>query len=49
MTDPKARKVIVVESTYLPSYVKDEIAKSLFEHLKVRRRKLEPFRIWDRS
>jgi actin-related protein 10 len=35
MTDPKARKVIVVENTFLPAYVKDEIAKSLFENLKV--------------
>lgn len=35
MTDPKARKVIVVENTYLPSYIKDEIAKALFDNLKV--------------
>ncbi|KAK8849491.1 hypothetical protein IAR55_004825 [Kwoniella newhampshirensis] len=35
MTDPKSRKVIVVENTFLPTYVKEHIARALFENLKV--------------
>lgn len=35
MTDAKSRKVIILENTYLPSFVKDAIAEVLFENLKV--------------
>jgi actin-related protein 10 len=35
MTDPKSRKVIVIENTYLPAWVKEHIAEALFENLKV--------------
>lgn len=35
MTDPKARKVIVLENTFLPRYVKEHIAQALFDNLKV--------------
>lgn len=38
MSDPKARKVIVLENTFLPQFVKEQIAKALFENLKVSRR-----------
>jgi actin-related protein 10 len=36
MTDAKSRKVIVVENTFLPTYVKDAIAKALFDNFRVR-------------
>jgi actin-related protein 10 len=35
MTDAKSRKVIILENTFLPVYVKDAIAKGLFENLRV--------------
>ena len=35
MTDSKSRKVIILENTYLPAYVKEHIAQALFENLKV--------------
>lgn len=35
MSDPKARKVIVMENTFLPQFVKEQIARALFENLKV--------------
>ncbi|WVR08245.1 hypothetical protein IAU60_005292 [Kwoniella sp. DSM 27419] len=35
MTDPKARKVIIVENTYLPNYVKEHIARVLFDNLQI--------------
>lgn len=35
MTDSKSRKVIVLENTYLPAYVKEHFAQALFENLKV--------------
>ncbi|WWD20116.1 hypothetical protein CI109_104591 [Kwoniella shandongensis] len=35
MTDPKSRKVIVVENTFLPTYVKEHLARTLFDNLKV--------------
>ncbi|EIW71696.1 hypothetical protein TREMEDRAFT_28085 [Tremella mesenterica DSM 1558] len=35
MTDSKARKVIVLENTYLPSYVKDHLVRVLFDNLRV--------------
>lgn len=35
LTDGKARKVIVIESTFLPQFVKEEIARALFDNLKV--------------
>jgi actin-related protein 10 len=34
--DPKARKVIVLENTFMPSYIKEDIAQALFDNLKVR-------------
>ena len=36
LTDPKSRKVIIVEHPLLPLYVKDMIAAALFENLQVR-------------
>jgi hypothetical protein len=35
LTDPKSRKVIVIEHPLLPLYVKDILAKILFENLQV--------------
>ncbi|CAK5269334.1 unnamed protein product, partial [Mycena citricolor] len=35
LTDPKARKVIIVEHPLLPLYIKDMIARILFENLQV--------------
>ncbi len=35
MTDPKSRKVIVTENTFLPTFVKDHIARVLFDNLQV--------------
>ena len=35
MTDAKSRKVIVVENTYLPAFVKEHFAQALFDNLKV--------------
>ncbi|KAK7033266.1 actin-related protein 10 [Favolaschia claudopus] len=35
LTDPKARKVILVEHALLPLYIKDMIARILFENLQV--------------
>lgn len=40
LTDPKARKVILAEHPLLPIYVKDMIARILFENLQVLRRTL---------
>lgn len=36
LTDPKSRKVIIIEHPLLPVYVKDIFAKILFENLQVR-------------
>ncbi|KAJ7170808.1 fungal-specific actin related protein [Mycena crocata] len=36
LTDPKARKVIIVEHPLLPLYIKDMMARILFENLQVR-------------
>jgi hypothetical protein len=36
LTEPKSRKVIIVEHPLLPVYVKDILAKILFENLQVR-------------
>lgn len=36
MSDPKARKVIVIENPLLPTRVKEMIARVLFENLQVR-------------
>jgi hypothetical protein len=44
MTDPKARKVIVLENTFLPRYVKEHIAQVLFDNLKVGLRLSRPRR-----
>jgi actin-related protein 10 len=35
LTDPKSRKVIIIEHPLLPVYVKEIIAKVLFENLQV--------------
>jgi actin-related protein 10 len=35
MTDAKSRKVIILESTFMPTYVKDAIAQALFDNLRV--------------
>ena len=35
LTDPKSRKMIIVEQPLLPLYVKDMIASVLFENLQV--------------
>ncbi|KAI0252628.1 fungal-specific actin related protein [Lactifluus subvellereus] len=35
LTDPKSRKVIIIEHPLLPVYVKDTLAKILFENLQV--------------
>ena len=35
LTDPKSRKVIVIEHPLLPVYVKEILAKILFENLQV--------------
>lgn len=35
MTDPKARKVIVIENAFLPTFVKAHIARVLFDILRV--------------
>lgn len=37
MTDSKSRKVIIVENTYLPSYVKEQLSQTLFDNLKASR------------
>ena len=34
MIDSKSRKVIIVESTFLPSFVKERIVRALFDNLK---------------
>ncbi|WOO78512.1 Actin-related protein 10 [Vanrija pseudolonga] len=34
LVDAKARKVVIVENTFLPTYVKEEIASALFDNLK---------------
>lgn len=36
LTDPKSRKVIIVEQPLLPLYIKDAIARILFNNLQVR-------------
>lgn len=36
MTDPKSRKVIVVENPLLPTRIKEIVARRLFEDLQVR-------------
>ncbi len=36
MTDSKTRKVIILENTYTPTFVKEAIAKALFDNLRVR-------------
>ena len=36
MTDPKTRKVLVIENPLLPNQVKDMIARVLFDNLQVR-------------
>jgi actin-related protein 10 len=36
MTDPKSRKVIVIENPLLPTRIKEMIARALFEDLQVR-------------
>jgi actin-related protein 10 len=35
MTDAKSRKVIILEGTFMPTYVKDAIAQALFDNLRV--------------
>lgn len=35
LTDPKSRKIIIVEHALLPVYVKEILAKVLFENLQV--------------
>ena len=35
MTDAKARKVIVIENTFMPNFVKEHLARALFENLRV--------------
>ena len=35
LTDPKSRKIIVIEHPLLPVYVKEILAKILFENLQV--------------
>jgi hypothetical protein len=35
MTDAKSRKVIILESTFMPTHIKDAIAQALFENLRV--------------
>jgi hypothetical protein len=35
LTDPKSRKVIIIEHPLLPVYVKDILARILFENLQV--------------
>lgn len=35
LTDGKARRVVVLENTFLPTFVKEEIARALFDNLKV--------------
>ena len=37
LTDPKSRKVIIVEHPFLPLYIKDMMASVLFDNLQVRR------------
>lgn len=34
MTDSKTRKVIVLENTLLPTFVKEALAKALFDNLR---------------
>ncbi|KAK4685993.1 actin-related protein 10, partial [Tremellales sp. Uapishka_1] len=34
LTDPKSRKIIIVENTFLPTFVKDQLALALFDNLK---------------
>ncbi|KAL1407462.1 hypothetical protein Q8F55_006895 [Vanrija albida] len=34
LVDAKSRKVVIVENTFLPTYVKEEIASALFDNLK---------------
>lgn len=36
MTDPKTRKLLVIENLLLPTQVKDMIARVLFDNLQVR-------------
>ena len=36
LTDPKARKVILIEHPLLPLYIKEMLARILFENLQVR-------------
>lgn len=36
LTDPKSRKVIIVEHPLLPLYIKDMMASVLFDNLQVR-------------
>ena len=38
LTDPKARKVILIEHPLLPLYIKEMLARILFENLQVRAR-----------
>lgn len=38
MTDPKSRKVIVLENPLMPTRIKEMIARRLFEDFRVRRR-----------
>lgn len=39
MTDPKSRKVILVEHPLLPLHIKETIARILFDNLQVRGRR----------
>ena len=41
LTDPKARKVILIEHPLLPLYIKEMLARILFENLQVRAPPLE--------
>jgi actin-related protein 10 len=34
-TDPKTRKVIILESTFMPDHVKQALAKAFFDNVKV--------------
>ena len=40
LTDPKSRKVIIVEHPLLPLYVKELMASVLFDNLQVRHKSL---------
>jgi actin-related protein 10 len=35
LTDPKSRKVIIIEHPLLPLYIKDMVARTLFTNLQV--------------